>query len=134
MKAARLHRYNESLQLDEIDFPKPTGESVVVKVGAAGVCHSDIHFMHGEWKDALPVKLPQPLDMKRQGTLKRLAILYEVWQRVTSLPYLEDGGVEFVRHVREETNSYVYLQTGQDFHSMTEDMQNTYMFRHIGFL
>ncbi len=72
MKAARLHRYNESLQLDEIDFPKPTGESVVVKVGAAGVCHSDIHFMHGEWKDALPVKLPLTVGHETAGYVEEV--------------------------------------------------------------
>lgn len=58
MKAARLHQYNQSLQLEDVNVRKPKGEEVLVKVGAAGVCHSDIHFIQGEWKDVLQVKLP----------------------------------------------------------------------------
>jgi alcohol dehydrogenase, propanol-preferring len=35
-----------------------TGEQVLVKVAAAGVCHSDLHLINGEWKDVLPIPLP----------------------------------------------------------------------------
>jgi propanol-preferring alcohol dehydrogenase len=28
-------------------------------VGAAGLCHSDLHLINGEWKDVLPLKLPK---------------------------------------------------------------------------
>ncbi|HJU13729.1 MAG TPA: NAD(P)-dependent alcohol dehydrogenase [Candidatus Nitrosotalea sp.] len=67
MKAARLHKYNEPLQLDEVTLAKPKGEGVIVKVGAAGVCHSDIHFMHGEWKNTLPVELPLTIGHETAG-------------------------------------------------------------------
>lgn len=72
MKAARLHEYNKSLQLDEVDLPKPRGEEVIVKVGAAGICHSDIHFMHGEWRDALPVKLPLTIGHETAGYVEEV--------------------------------------------------------------
>ena len=72
LKAARLHKYNEPLQLDEVDLPKPKGEGVIVRVGAAGVCHSDIHFMHGEWKDALPVNLPLTIGHETAGYVEEV--------------------------------------------------------------
>ncbi|MDE1829394.1 MAG: NAD(P)-dependent alcohol dehydrogenase [Thaumarchaeota archaeon] len=72
MKTARLHKYNESLQLDEVDLPKPKGEGVTIRVGAAGVCHSDIHFMHGEWKDTLRVKLPITVGHETAGYVEEV--------------------------------------------------------------
>ena len=52
MIAARLHQYQEPLVVESV--PKPSripGESVLVKVGAAGLCHSDLHLVDGDWKD-----------------------------------------------------------------------------------
>ena len=56
MKAARLHRYDESipadsLDVEEIDEPKIEGPlDVIVRVGAAGLCRTDIHVIEGQWK------------------------------------------------------------------------------------
>ncbi len=72
MKAARLHQYNQSLQIDEVDLPKPIGEEVIVKVGGAGVCHSDIHFMKGDWKDILSVKLPLTIGHETAGYVEEM--------------------------------------------------------------
>ena len=72
MKAARLHQYNHPLQIDEVDLLKPKGEGVLVKVGGAGVCHSDIHFMKGEWKDVLPVKLPLTVGHETAGYVEEM--------------------------------------------------------------
>ena len=72
MKAARLHNYGEPLQLDEVDLPKPKGDSVVIRVGAAGICHSDIHFMHGEWQKTIPVKLPVTIGHETAGYVEEV--------------------------------------------------------------
>ena len=48
MKAARLHAYGTPLQIDEIPAPTPGPGQVVVAVGGAGFCHSDIHVIDGE--------------------------------------------------------------------------------------
>ena len=72
MKAARLHKYKTPLQLDEVDLPKPKGESVLIKVGAAGICHSDIHFMNGEWEKAIPVKLPITIGHETAGIVEEI--------------------------------------------------------------
>lgn len=47
MKAAQIVEPNEPLKVLEMDMPKPEGSQVVVKVKAAGVCHSDLHLWEG---------------------------------------------------------------------------------------
>jgi NAD+-dependent secondary alcohol dehydrogenase Adh1 len=59
MKAARLHAYREALKLDEIGDPQITGPlDVVVRVGAAGLCRTDLHIQEGQWAEKSGVKLP----------------------------------------------------------------------------
>ena len=47
MKAARIVEPNKPLEVIELPSPKPTGNEVIVKVKAAGVCHSDLHLWEG---------------------------------------------------------------------------------------
>src|SRR5215217_1781786 len=59
MKAARLHAYREALKLDEIGDPQITGPlDVVVLIGAAGLCRTDLHIQEGQWAEKSQVKLP----------------------------------------------------------------------------
>ena len=59
MKAARLHAYQEPLKLDEVDEPKTLGPlDVVVRIGAAGLCRTDLHIQEGQWAEKSGVKLP----------------------------------------------------------------------------
>ncbi|HZB73566.1 MAG TPA: NAD(P)-dependent alcohol dehydrogenase [Nitrososphaeraceae archaeon] len=59
MLSARIHKYQEPLPIDNTSKPRVHGEGVLVRVGAAGLCHSDLHLINGEWKDVLPLKLPK---------------------------------------------------------------------------
>jgi NAD+-dependent secondary alcohol dehydrogenase Adh1 len=59
MRAARLHAYHEPLKLDEVDEPKAEGPlDVVVRVGAAGLCRTDLHIQEGQWAEKSGVELP----------------------------------------------------------------------------
>jgi len=59
MKAARLHAYHDALKLDSIDEPKTTGPlDVVVRIGAAGLCRTDLHIQEGQWAEKSQVALP----------------------------------------------------------------------------
>ncbi len=55
MKAARLYKYDDSipadaLKVEEIDEPKIEGPlDVIVRIGAAGLCRTDIHVVEGQW-------------------------------------------------------------------------------------
>ena len=50
MKASRIVKPNEPLQLQELETPKPKGSQVLVKVHSSGVCHSDIHLWKGGYE------------------------------------------------------------------------------------
>ena len=59
MNAARLHAYREPLRLDEVDEPKVDGPlDVIVRIGAAGLCRTDLHIQEGQWAEKSGVKLP----------------------------------------------------------------------------
>ncbi len=47
MKAARIIKTNEPLEIKEVNIPKPKSDQVLVKVESAGVCHSDLHLWEG---------------------------------------------------------------------------------------
>src|SRR5690349_12534051 len=59
MKAARLHAYHDALKLDSIDEPKIDGPfDVIVRIGAAGLCRTDLHIQEGQWAEKSGVALP----------------------------------------------------------------------------
>jgi len=47
MKAARVIKTKEPLEIKVISIPKPKSDQVLVKVESAGVCHSDLHLWEG---------------------------------------------------------------------------------------
>jgi NAD+-dependent secondary alcohol dehydrogenase Adh1 len=56
MKAARLHEYDEhmnvDLQLEDLPEPEISApDDVIVRIGAAGLCRTDLHIIEGVWKD-----------------------------------------------------------------------------------
>jgi NAD+-dependent secondary alcohol dehydrogenase Adh1 len=59
MRAARLHSYREPLKLDEVGEPRVSGPlDVVVRIGAAGLCRTDLHIQEGQWAEKSGVELP----------------------------------------------------------------------------
>ena len=50
MKAARIVKVNEKLEIQQLETPKPKGSQVLVKVQSSGVCHSDIHLWEGYYE------------------------------------------------------------------------------------
>lgn len=52
MKAARVN--NGDISVQEVDSPEPGPDHAVVRVTAAGVCHSDLHLARGDWYGMRP--------------------------------------------------------------------------------
>jgi NAD+-dependent secondary alcohol dehydrogenase Adh1 len=53
VKAARLHDYHQPLVLDEVPDPDASAPfDVVVKIGAAGLCRTDLHIWEGQFDAA----------------------------------------------------------------------------------
>jgi len=54
MKAVRLHGYHEQPVVDDVPEPTISGPlDVIVKIGGAGVCRTDLHIIEGQWAGAM---------------------------------------------------------------------------------
>ena len=68
MKAVRLHAYQEQPQLEEVPEPTITGpHDVLVRVGGAGLCRTDLHIRDGWFAPAVPTELPLTLGHENAG-------------------------------------------------------------------
>ncbi len=53
MKAAQLHEFHQPLVLEDVPDPVVTSPyDVIVKIGAAGLCRTDLHIWEGQFDDA----------------------------------------------------------------------------------
>ncbi len=57
MKAAVLHVAGQPLSIENITIQKPKRREVLVRTVAAGLCHSDLHFIEGLYPAPLPAVL-----------------------------------------------------------------------------
>jgi len=57
MKAAVLREVRTPLQIEEVQIGKPGPREVLIRTVAAGVCHSDLHFIEGAYPHPLPAVL-----------------------------------------------------------------------------
>lgn len=55
MKAAVFYEQGSPFRVEEVELAEPRAGEVLVRVGAAGVCHSDWHLMTGATNHPLPV-------------------------------------------------------------------------------
>jgi NAD+-dependent secondary alcohol dehydrogenase Adh1 len=68
MKAVRVVGYHQPLQLDDVPQPEVTGpHDVIVKIGGAGVCRTDIHILEGQWAEKSGVALPYTIGHENAG-------------------------------------------------------------------
>ena len=58
MKAVQLIEVDKDLENREVPKPEPKADEVLVKIKAAGICHSDVHYRDGVGSvDVLPITL-----------------------------------------------------------------------------
>src|SRR6266542_2361105 len=68
MRAVRLHEYDKRPTVDEIAEPQITGPNdVVVKIGGAGLCRTDLHLVEGQWAEKTGTPLPFTLGHENAG-------------------------------------------------------------------
>ena len=63
MKAAVVHELGKPLTIEEVPVPEPGHGQILVKIAAAGVCHTDLHAVEGDW----PVKPKPPFIPGHEG-------------------------------------------------------------------
>ena len=57
MKAAVLREVGKPLEIEDVQISKPGPHEVLIRTVAAGVCHSDLHFVEGSYPTQLPIVL-----------------------------------------------------------------------------
>ena len=68
MRAVRVVGYHQPLEMTEIDVPEATGPfDVVVRIGGAGVCRTDLHILEGQWAEKSGVTLPYTIGHENAG-------------------------------------------------------------------
>ena len=79
MKAAVLHAYDETLTAKEfvtyedVADPKISRPSdVVVRIGGAGVCRTDLHIVEGIWRSKVEVNLPYIMGHENAGWVEEV--------------------------------------------------------------
>src|SRR5690349_21960436 len=68
MKAVRLHGYHQQPVVEEVPEPTISGPlDVIVKIGGAGVCRTDLHIIEGQWEAAMGPTLPYTIGHENAG-------------------------------------------------------------------
>jgi NAD+-dependent secondary alcohol dehydrogenase Adh1 len=73
MKAIRVHAYHEQPVLDDVPEPGISGPlDVIVEVGGAGLCRTDLHILEGQWAEKSNVTLPYTLGHENAGWVREV--------------------------------------------------------------
>ena len=107
MKAVRLHGYHQQPIVEEVPEPTLTGPlDVVVKIGGAGVCRTDLHIIEGQWAAAMNVALPYTIGHENAGWI------HEVGSAVTNVAV----GDTVILHPTPTCGLCRACRAGQDMH------------------
>jgi len=107
MRAVRLHGYHQQPVIEEVSEPAVKGPlDVVVKIGGAGVCRTDLHIIEGQWAEAMGVALPYTIGHENAGWV------YEVGSAVTNLAV----GDTVILHPTPTCGLCRACRAGQDMH------------------
>ncbi len=110
MRAVRLHGYHQQPVVEEV--PEPTVSSpldVVVKIGGAGVCRTDLHIIEGQWEQAMGPALPYTIGHENAGWV------HEIGSGVTNLQV----GDTVILHPTPTCGLCRACRAGQDMHCTT---------------
>lgn len=78
MKAVRLHAYGQAPVVESV--PEPVLRhpmDVLVRIGAAGLCRTDLHIVEGQWKEKSGVVLPYILGHENAGVVEAVGAAVE---------------------------------------------------------
>jgi NAD+-dependent secondary alcohol dehydrogenase Adh1 len=107
VRAVRLHGYHQQPVVEEV--PEPTVSSpldVVVKIGGAGVCRTDLHIIEGQWEQAMGPALPYTIGHENAGWV------HEIGSGVTNLQV----GDTVILHPTPTCGLCRACRAGQDMH------------------
>jgi NAD+-dependent secondary alcohol dehydrogenase Adh1 len=107
MRAVRVHRYHEDPSIDDIGEPKLSGPlDVIVKIGGAGVCRTDLHILEGQWDAIQHPQLPYVIGHENAGWV------HEVGDGVTNVAV----GDTVILHPQPSCGLCLACRRGDDMH------------------
>jgi NAD+-dependent secondary alcohol dehydrogenase Adh1 len=107
MKAVRLHGYHQQPVVDDVPEPTISGPlDVIVKIGGAGVCRTDLHIIEGQWDAAMSPSLPYTIGHENAGWV------HEVGSAVTNVAV----GDTVILHPTPTCGLCRACRAGQDMH------------------
>jgi alcohol dehydrogenase, propanol-preferring len=72
MKAVRMTQWKHDVEVLDVPEPAPGPGEVVIRVGGAGACHSDLHVLHDFEGDAMPWGPPFTMGHENAGWVEAL--------------------------------------------------------------
>lgn len=73
MKAVRLHEYHRRPVVEDVPEPRVSGPlDVLVEIGGAGLCRTDLHIVEGQWAEKSGVALPYTLGHENAGWVREV--------------------------------------------------------------
>jgi NAD+-dependent secondary alcohol dehydrogenase Adh1 len=68
MRAVQVVGYHKNLEMTEVPIPEVQGPlDVIVRIGGAGVCRTDLHILEGQWAEKSGVTLPYTIGHENAG-------------------------------------------------------------------
>jgi NAD+-dependent secondary alcohol dehydrogenase Adh1 len=107
MRAVRLKGYHQQPVVEEVPEPTVAGPlDVIVKIGGAGVCRTDLHIIEGQWAAAMNPTVPYTLGHENAGWV------HEVGPAVTNVA----PGDTVILHPTPTCGLCRACRAGQDMH------------------
>lgn len=107
MKAVRLHAYHQQPVVEDVPEPRAKGPlDVVVEVGGAGVCRTDLHIVEEQWAPITGVSLPYTIGHENAGWV------HEVGTAVTNV----EVGDAVILHPTPTCGLCLACRAGNDMH------------------
>ncbi|PZG06262.1 NAD(P)-dependent alcohol dehydrogenase [Nonomuraea aridisoli] len=73
MKAVRLHEYTKRPVVEDVPDPQVRGPlDVLVEIGGAGLCRTDLHIVEGQWAQKSGVRLPYTIGHENAGWVREI--------------------------------------------------------------
>lgn len=107
MKAWRVNAYKQPLSYEDVpkpDITEPT--DVIVKVGGAGVCRTDLNLINGVWAETLQTPLPFTIGHENAGWV------HKIGPSVTSFKV----GDPVIVHPVKSCGKCLSCRSGEDMH------------------
>ena len=102
-----MHAYHQPVVVEEVPEPTISGPlDVIVRIGGAGVCRTDLHILEGQWEAAMAPPLPYVLGHENAGWV------HEIGSAVTNVKV----GDTVILHPTPTCGLCRACRGGQDMH------------------